>query len=209
MKYIDLETWKRKDHFRFFYQMDYPQYNICLNIDITHFLEFVKVQNLPFYYAMTHAVMKIVNTMDEFKYRIREGKVVLHDRVDPSFTDMDKDDDLFKIVTVSFKDNLREFVEYAQKISSGQKEYFGDGKLKKRDDLIYITCIPWISFTHVSHTINLNNNDSVPRISWGRYYKEGEKVLLPFSVQVSHALADGYHVGMYVGKLQDYLDTIK
>jgi chloramphenicol O-acetyltransferase type A len=76
----------------------------------------------------------------------------------------------------------------------------------KRDDLVYITCIPWISFTHLSHTINLKRDDAVARISWGKYYTSNDCVLLPCSVQVHPALADGLHVGRYVEKLQEHLN---
>ena len=46
--------------------------------------------------------------MDDFKYRIRDGKVVLHDKIHPSFTDMDHEgkDDLFKLVTVDLTDDI-------------------------------------------------------------------------------------------------------
>lgn len=40
MEYIDIDSWKRKEHFNFFYRMDYPQYNVCMNIDITKFPAF-------------------------------------------------------------------------------------------------------------------------------------------------------------------------
>ncbi len=88
-----------------------------------------------------------------------------------------------------------------------QKEYFALNDHVRRDDLIYITCLPWISFTHISHTISLNKDDSVPRISWGKYFTENNKVLLPFSVQVNHALVDGVHIGQYFFKLQDLINT--
>jgi chloramphenicol O-acetyltransferase type A len=210
MKYIDLENWKRKGHFEFFYRMDYPQFNICMDLDISNFLAFTKSKNLPFYYSMIYAVTDVINKIDNFKYRIRENKVVLHDKIHPSFTDMNKDknDDLFKLVTLDFKDDISEFAKYAKEASQNQNDYFGLDKLTGRDDLIYITCIPWISFTHISHTISLNKNDSVPRISWGKYYNKGEKVVLPFSVQVHHALIDGFHIGKYIEKLQEYLDEI-
>lgn len=210
MKYIDLETWNRKEHFAFFYRMDYPQFNICFNLDITHFLEFTKRNDLSFYYAMIHAVTTVVNETEHFRYRIREGKVLLHKKIHPSFTDMQpNNDDLFKMITVDLKDDIFEFVKMAKETSAKQKDFLRVDKLIGRDDLIYITCIPWISFTHVSHTITINKNDAVPRISWGKYFKEGDKVLLPFSVQVHHALMDGVHIGQYAEKLQKYLDQTK
>ncbi|HBL74874.1 MAG: chloramphenicol acetyltransferase [Bacteroidetes bacterium GWF2_42_66] len=211
MEYIDFDNWKRKEHFLFFHRMDYPQYNICMNIDVSRFLNFTRDKNLSFYYAMIYAVTNIANRIDDFKYRIRDGKVVLHDKIHPSFTDMNEEekDNLFKLVTLDLKDNIFEFEKSAKEASKNQSDYFELGKLIGRDDLIYITCIPWISFTHISHTITLNRNDSVPRISWGKYFKEGEKVLLPFSVQVNHALLDGFHIGKYIEMLQEYLDGIK
>ncbi|HBE76972.1 MAG TPA: chloramphenicol acetyltransferase [Firmicutes bacterium] len=210
MEFIDLATWKRKEHFEFFHRMDYPQFNICANIDVTNFLNFVRTKQISFYYAMIYAATYAANQIIDFRYRIRENKLILHDKLHPSFTDLnDNETDLFKLVTVEMKDDLLEFVKYAEAESNNQQNYFNLEKLAGRDDLIYITCIPWISFTHLSHTISLNKNDSVPKISWGKYFSENNKILLPFSVQVNHALMDGVHIGRYFSYLQDYINRKK
>lgn len=211
MKYVDLKNWKRKGHYEFFHRMDYPQFNICMDIDVSNFVKFTRQNGLSFYYAMIFATTSVINQIDDFKYRIRDDKVVIHDKIHPSFTDMNKDgkDDLFKLVTVELKDDIYKFEKTAKEASERQQDYFGLDKLIGRDDLIYITCIPWISFTHISHTISLNKNDSVPRISWGKYYKQGDKILLPFSVQVNHALIDGFHIGKYVDRLKTLIDEMK
>lgn len=210
MNQINLENWKRRGHYEFFHRMDYPQYNICMDIDVSNFLKFTRQKELSFYYAMIFASTTVLNRIENFKYRIRDDKVVVHEKIHPSFTDMDKndEDDLFKMVTVDLTDDIEIFVRTAKQTSENQKEYFVPDKLIGRDDLTYITCLPWISFTHISHTISLNNNDSVPRLSWGKYYQQGEKTLLPFSVQVNHALVDGFHVGKYIEQLQIFIDSI-
>lgn len=208
MKIIDIENWKRAEHFRFFHNMDYPQYNICMNIDITNFLKQVKEKKLSFYYAMVYASTSVANEIEEFRYRIHGEQVVLHDRLHPSFTEKLEGEEYFKLVTLDLEASLEEFVRAAEKKAQSQKAYFPFEEMN-RDDLIYITCIPWISFTHLSHTINLRKEDAVPRISWGKYFKQEDKVLLPFSVQVHHAFADGSHVGAYVEKLQEYLDNFR
>ncbi|WP_340147269.1 CatA-like O-acetyltransferase [Ruminiclostridium josui] len=178
-------------------------------MDVTRFLKFVREKELSFYYAMIYASTHAANEIINFRYRIREDKVVLHESIHPSFTDLsNKQDDLFKIVTVDLKLDIFEFVQYAKDKSQSQTEYFPLNQIAGRDDLVYITCIPWVSFTHISHTFSLNKNDSVPRISWGKYFIENDKVLLPFSVQVNHALVDGVHVGEYFTKLQKRIDNI-
>ncbi len=206
MKIIDLNTWKRKQHFEFFYRMDYPQYNVCMNLDATRFLKFTKENGLSFYYAMIFAASTALNSVEEFRHRIREGQVILHDKVHPSFTDMDNDDDLFKLVSLELTGDIFSFTDAAKQVSKNQKEYIKPGHLAGRDDVIYITCVPWISFTHVSHTIALNRNDSVPRISWGKYFKDGNKMMLPFSVQVNHALVDGIHIARYIEALEKIMN---
>lgn len=207
MRTINMDSWERKQHYQFFKSMDYPQYNICCNIDITNFLQVVKKEKLSFYYAMIYAATITLNEVEQFCYRMREDQVVVHDRIHPSFTELIEGSELFKMVTVNMEPTMQEFLPKAKEKSKNQKSYFPTSEDVGRDDLIYITCIPWISFTHISHTIKLNAQDSVPRISWGKYFEENGRYLLPFSVQVNHALVDGVHVGKYVNKLQEYLDT--
>ena len=208
MEYIDLEKWPRKEHFEFFHKMDYPQFNVCMNIDVTHFLAFVKEQHISFYYAMVFAAAHATNAVVNFRYRIRGDKVVLHDKVIASFTDTVKDTDLFKIVTVELSDDIVSYSLLAKEKSEKQKEFIIYENAEERDDLIYCTCPPWFSFTQLTHPIALNKDDSVPKISWGKYFSEDDKVLLPLSIQVNHALVDGVHAGKYIEELQAYLNTV-
>ena len=54
----------------------------------------------------------------------------------------------------------------------------------------------------------MNKNDSVPGISWGKYYNNDGKVLLPFSVQVNHCFADGIHISQYQEVLYKEMEKI-
>ncbi len=203
MREIDITQWKRREHFQFFHRMDYPQYNICFNLDITALLAEIKKKTLPFNYSMIYLSTLSVNQIEEFKYRIRDGQVVLHEVIHPSFTDMDDGSDYFKVVVVDMKNSLSDFLDATRDKSKNQRRYFPFEELIGRDDLIYYTSIPWISFTHLSHTITLNKNDAVPRISWGRYFADNGKMLLPYSVQVNHAFIDGIHIGKFKEKLEE------
>ncbi len=206
MKFIDIDTWERATHYHFFRRMDYPQYLICANVDITRFLSAMKQRNIPFYYAMIYAATYAINQVDAFRYRIQGDIVVLHDTIHPSFTDLSAGSELFKMVTADMMDNIEDFVRNAKERSEKQNAYFVREDVEGRDDLIYITCIPWVSFTNLSHTISFNKNDSVPRLAWGKYFMDSEKILLPFSVQAHHSFVDGIHMGRYFDCLQQFLD---
>ncbi len=208
MKIIDLSEWERATHYHFFKRMDYPHYNICVNLDISRFLSSLRERKLSFYYAMVYAAARGLNEVEAFRYRIRGEQVVRHDLVHPSFTDMSEGSELFKMVTMDMNmtDSLEAFTARAQEKSKNQEDCFIAADLEGRDDLIYITCIPWVSFTSLSHTISFNKDDSVPRLAWGKHYTEGSQVLLPFSVQAHHSFVDGIHMGRYIDYLQDYLN---
>ncbi|MEA5091507.1 Chloramphenicol acetyltransferase 2 [bioreactor metagenome] len=209
MQVIDLNTWPRAIHYHFFKRMDYAHYLICSNVNVTNFLAKCREKNIPFYYAMIYAATFALNEVEAFKYRIRQENVVLHEKINPSFTAMQHGTDLFKMVTVDMTSGLEEFVEKAKQKTEEQQEYFVKSDVEGRDDLIYITCIPWVSFTNLSHTISFNKEDSVPRLAWGKYFRENGKTLLPFSVEAHHSFVDGIHMGQYFTCLQEYLDDFK
>lgn len=209
MKMIDMAQWDRKEHFAYFRQMDYPQFNVCAPADISGFIQHIRDRSLPFYYAMIYAVTVSANRVRNLRYRIRGGSVAEHDRLHPSFTALDKDTGLFKYVTAEMYGDMDEFIQNAREKERAQKGLFGDGSNEARDDLLYLTCLPWVSFTHVSHTIKLDKDDSIPRISWGKYYTEGSRTLLPFSLQVNHALADGFHVGQFFEELRAFMENLQ
>lgn len=73
--------------------------------------------------------------------------------------------------------------------------------------MFQFSAIPWISFTHISHTDSGRSDNAVPLIDWGKYRERDGRVLLPFSVQVHHSFVDALHVGQFVNRLQQYLNT--
>jgi chloramphenicol O-acetyltransferase type A len=66
-----------------------------------------------------------------------------------------------------------------------------------------------VQYTHFVRTIRKLGVDSNPKISWGKYFTQGERTLVPFSVQVHHALMDGLQVGRYFEDLQRRLNLLQ
>ncbi|MEZ4550879.1 MAG: CatA-like O-acetyltransferase [Desulfobacterales bacterium] len=196
MEEIIIETWKRKEYYLFFKNIGYPNYNVCFDIDITRLYSFIKDRKMPIYYSLVYYFMYCANQIEAFKYRRINEKVFKFETVHPSFTVMDTDSELFKIVTVLFDKSPFKFIEEAIKKSKDQKGII-DATIENREDIIHITSIPWINFTSISHPISLEKFDSIPRISWGKFVTKDKKINLPFSVQVNHAFVDGIHIGKY------------
>ncbi|MCE1255547.1 MAG: chloramphenicol acetyltransferase [Anaerolineae bacterium] len=202
---IDKSTWPRRRHFELFNRMDYPHFNICANLDITRFYPLIKSNHISFSMAVTYLVSRTANDFEAFRMRIRGEQIIIHEIVNPSST-MLMDDDLFSFCTVQYDSDFKVFsARHAATVEEiKNKPTLED--LPGADDLLFLTSIPWISFTCQTHTIKMNPADSIPRISWGKYFNENDRIKLPFSVQVHHALMDGVHVGRYYMKIQEYLD---
>lgn len=205
MRYLDIENWNRKEHYSYFKELDYPHFSICGNVDITEFIRFVKESGSSFFLAMMFASVKTANSIDEFRYRMRQDKVVVHDKVNPSFTMMTSKE-VFGFCAAEFENSYSEFFSNASREIEKSRDNANIKDEPGRDDLLYITSIPWVSFTNVTHPIHMNPVDSIPRIAWGKYFGENDRVKLPLSVQANHALVDGAHVGQYFIKLQKILD---
>lgn len=203
MKVIDIDTWDRKEHYEFFSRSDYPHYHIGANLDITEYRRRVKEQDLPLSFALTYTVTQAMNQVEAFRYRFFEGKVVLYDKLHPYFAYNAPNKKYFKMVLCELEENMADFAHKAKKKALDQEEYFIREDAANRSDLIFISSIPKVSFTHLSHTITLANpNDANPRLSWGKCIEENGKLLLPLNVQVHHAFVDGDHLGEYFEVLQ-------
>lgn len=205
MKFIDVETWKRKKHYHCFKNLDYPHFSICANLAITPFYSFIKKNNLSFFKTFIYLATKTANDIKEFHYRIRKDLIVEHEIIHPSFTMMTKQE-VFNFCTTTYSESFPGFIrDTTTKMTMASIAVNLEDDLG-RDDLIYMTSIPWISFTSITHPIHMSPTDSIPRIAWGKYLNENDKIIIPLSVQVHHALADGAHVGQYFTLIQDYLN---
>ena len=207
-KYVDMENWSRKKQFELFNSLDYPHFSITANVDITKMYAYIKENELPFYNTMVYLTIKTANSIKEFRCRISGNKVVEYDVIHPSFTISSKDD-LFSFCTTVYKEDYDEFLKFAKmEINRLGGEVDLEDEVGK-DDLIFITSVPWVSFTSVTHPIHMNPVDSIPRIAWGKYFNDNGKIKMPLSIQGHHGLMDGLHVGKYFNKLQEFLDSPK
>lgn len=196
MKEIDLSTWPRREHFQVFRQADLPFYNINVNLDITGVRAEARNCGVPFTQAMIHLVLRTVNGIENFRYRLHGDTVVLHDVLHPSFAHIKEGEELFRMIAVAFDEDLGRFSKACELAIAASTSYF-DPSLAGRDDFVFVSPLPWISFTGTDHTLSLRREDGIPRITWGRFFEAGGRTLLPFNIQVNHMFVDGLHVGRF------------
>lgn len=200
---IDEKSWERAMHCMVFRNSVEPAFCVTFEADVTNFLNKVKQKKYSFTLAMVYAVCKCANEIEAFRYRFLDGQVVLFDKIDTAFTYLNTESELFKVVNVPMQENMRDYVELAAKTAREQKEYF-TGPLG--NDVFQCSPMPWITYTHISHTNSGKKDNATPLFDWGRYYEKDERIVMPLSVQAHHSFVDGIHIGKFADGLQKYLN---
>ena len=204
-RYLDVSTWARRDLFEFFIGFDKPYFNICTNVEITKLIDVLRRRpGMGVTLAYHYFALRVANEIEPLRYRLRQGKVLVHDVIHGGTTVLQPNES-FTFAYFNFNRDFDKFMTDAQRSVDIVKK--GESPFDPRvdDDAIHFTALPWVSFTSFSHARNWKTEDSVPKIAFGKFVKEADRVLLPISIEVHHALVDGVHVGRFINRMEEAL----
>lgn len=206
MEIIDRATWPREGHYRFFAAMSNPIFALTFPVDVTGLRRYTKANGLSFYTALVFLVAKAMEDVEAFRLRDRDGVIVRHDRLIPSFTDLKPGGELFHIVTLESGEDLPDFCRRAKALSASAAGLFtaGEGEWDQ-DQEVFFTCLPWFPLTGAVNERNADPCDAIPRVAWGRWEEHGGRTLLSVSLEANHRLVDGVHVGKFYEALNKRL----
>lgn len=204
-KYLDVATWARRDLFEFFRVYDNPYFNVCTRVDVTHLLTLLRRRpSISVSLAYHYFALRVANGIEPFRYRLQNGKVLIHDVIHGGTTVL-LPNETFTFAYFDFTWDFDKFIDEAQQAVDKVKTGDCPFRATSSDDLIHFTTLPWLAFTSFSHARNWRTEDSVPKIAFGKFVMENERTLLPISVEVHHALMDGLHVGRFLIELEKAL----
>ena len=164
---------------------------------------------------MTYFVLKSMNEIDAFSYGYGKENdevfVYKFDSLAVTATVINKDNELNFTRYIEYNDDISTFLlefSKATKDAANDIPYYKITGLENMNK-VNITCIPWISFSNFKDAINFNEKNSKPKICWGKYYLEESRYLIDISILVNHAFQDGYHMGLFINKLQQNIYNLK
>lgn len=208
MKEFDVENWNRNVQYKFFKTYEDPFFNITANLEVTNLYKYCKQHNLSFSLACLYVAIKSVNEITEFKLRFKNDKVYLFDTVNIGSTILN-DDLTFSFCDFEFQPTISAFDIKGKIVLENHKN--GIVFNVDQNDLAIIHCstIPWVSFTGFKHARRGDEGlQGIPKLVFGKIFNENKIKKIPFSVEVHHALMDGYHVGLLYEKMQQYIDGL-
>ena len=209
-KEIPMDQWDRKNHHQFFIKnFHLPHISVTAHVNITSLLKTCNKKGISIFHSTVYLISKALNGIPQFRQRIRENAVIEWAVANPSYTILSHDEKLL-FCEVEYQDNFSEFYKKSLKLADQLKvgEVFHENP-EKTDNLLLMSCIPWVSFTAVNHPLHSNLYDSMPRVAWGKYFSERNTILMPFNIQAHHSVVDGLHIGRAFKAFQEQLDNFK
>ncbi len=200
---IDLETWPRRDHFHFFLPFTEPFFSVTAEVDCTALVTTHKEKKSSPTLGFWHGVLAAVNSLEEFKLRILDGRPVKYPAIHLSPTVL-REDETFGITFVPFQADFEAFQKTARAAVEEVQRTPGlnlDTKAR-RIDLVHFSTIPWFRFTSISHARPLQPTESETKITLGRFQEVDGRFRIPVSVTAHHSLVDGLHVARLLERLE-------
>ncbi|MEG0254596.1 CatA-like O-acetyltransferase [Vagococcus sp.] len=200
---IDRNNWERKELFDN-YITTQTSFSMTVELDITTLYEYLKKNEYKLYPALIFMVTKVVNQHIEFRTTFNKNQELGYwSEMAPSYTMFNPNKKTFSSRCLSNTDSFQKFHnKYLEDQIAFLHNHSSDDETQKLENLIAISMIPWQSFT--GFNLNINNNPSylLPVTTFGKYFIREEKRILPVSLQVHHAVCDGYHASLFIEELQ-------
>ncbi len=203
MQKVDMNTYPRKAHFDYFRAMGYPYVGLTSNVDITQVVGKARERGHSSFLYLLYAAGNAANSVKEFRQRIDGDGIVEYEFCRTSHTVM-KTDGTYAYCEA---DPTLGFERFMEETARNQEKVLASGGLEEESDpnsLFFISCLPWVSYTSLIQPVPFPA-DSNPRITWGKYFTEEGRLMLPVSVLAHHALIDGRQIADFYESLSQGL----
>jgi chloramphenicol O-acetyltransferase type A len=204
MEILDIETWNRKQHYQHFSAMKDPFFGVTISFDVSKAYDYSKEKKVSFFGKYLHDCMKAINDVDALKLRIQDEKVIKYNLIHASPTII-KADKTYGFSFVKFNEDINVFLknlEVEKERIQGSKNLFPPINSL---DCIHCSALPWFSFTGHKEPVS-GLLDSVPKLAFSKTERTNKSLIMNVSINVNHALVDGYDIGLFVEKFQYYLN---
>ncbi|MFD2329142.1 type A chloramphenicol O-acetyltransferase [Cohnella sp. GCM10020058] len=202
---IAMETWGRNSYFEHYLNRVRCTYSMTANIDIALLQAALKRSNIRLYPALIQMISTAVNRHPEFRTCFDSaGRLGIWERMSPSFTIFHAEDKTFSSIWAPYCEDFSAFYNrFLQQVDKYKDSRQLFPCTDEPPNTFPISSIPWVNFTGFNLNIYGEGTYLLPIFTMGKYDRQNDKLWLPVSAQLHHAVCDGYHAGVLFNELQE------
>ena len=192
---LDLETYYRKDIYRRFTQVARSSVSITHRIDVTDLVEHSHRSGTKFYINFLYLLARVLNSREDYRmgYLWQTDQVVIYDRINPCQYVFHEDTETCTPVYTEYNPDYQAFYEASKadiEAAKQTREFLFD--MEHHPNWFDASYIPWVSYDSLHVELPDGYLYYQPIINWGKYEEIGGRMMMPVTVRMNHAVADGY-----------------
>ena len=194
---IDKETYYRKGVYRHFTEDCKCSTSMTARIDVTELVAYSKAKGTKFYINFLYILSKVINSRDDYKmgYLWQTDGLICYDVMNPMQYIFHEDTETCTPVYTNYDPDYETFYRNATEDVEKAKETREYGlDMASHPNWFDASYISWLSYDSLNIELPDGYLHFPPIINWGRYREECGRLMMPVSVRLNHAVADGYLV---------------
>ena len=208
-KKIDIETYYRKGVFRHFSEDCKCSVSMTSRVDVTELVRYSKNTGTKFYINFLYLLTKVLNSRDDYRmaYLWQTNELICYDVINPTQYVFHEDTETCTPVYTDYDPDYKTFYENAMsdvEKAKQTREYMLDSM--NHPNWFDASYISWLSYDSLNVELPDGYLYFLPIINWGKYREENGRLMLPLTVRMNHAIADGYLVAKVYKLLEEEIE---
>lgn len=192
---VDKEKYYRKGVYRHFSEDCKCSVSMTARIDVTELYKKSKATDTKFYLNFLYILCKVLNSREDYRmgYLWKTDTLVCYDKINPVQYVFHDDTETCSIAYSEYYEDYKTFyakaLEDLEKAKQTHKYGLDSANHPNWFDASYIS---WLSYDSLNIELPDGYLYFAPIINWGKFRKENERLMMPVTVRMNHAVADGY-----------------
>ena len=196
-KIVDKEKYYRKDVYRHFTEDCKCSVSMTTRVDVTELVKHAKARGTRFYIDFLYLLTKVLNSRDDYRmgYIWQTDELICYDVIHPTQYVFHEDTETCTPVYTTYSADYDEFYKNAVadlERAKQSREYALDAE--NHPNWFDASYISWLSYDALNIELPDGYLYFLPIVNWGRYRAENGRLVMPVTVRLNHAVADGYLV---------------
>lgn len=194
---IDMESYYRRGVFRHFSEDCKCSTSMTARVDVTELARVSRKTGTRFTLNFLYILAKALNARDDYRmgYLWQTGQLICYDRIHPTQYVFHEDTETCTPVYTRWNEDYEAFYAAALEDverAKATREYGLD--TASHPNWFDASYIPWLSYDAMNIELPDGHLFFAPIVNWGKYREENGRRMMPVSVRLNHAIADGYLV---------------